>query len=67
MVLEKLLSADLSQSDQIKLAPIIQEIENVTPTDGQLFCEEMKKLDLIRSESFSLTHPEIAQAMGYML
>jgi len=67
LVLEKLLSANLPEPDQLKLAPIIQTIKKVIPSDGRKFCEEMKKLDLIRSESFNLTHPEIATAMGYML
>ena len=65
LILEKLLSATMLPQDRAKLAPIIKIIQNAVPSDGKQFCREMKKLDLIRSESFHLTHPEIATVMGY--
>jgi sulfatase maturation enzyme AslB (radical SAM superfamily) len=67
IILDKLLSADLPQQDQTKLATVIQRVQKSVTSDGQKFCSEMKKLDSIRSQTFNLTHKEIAQAMGYML
>jgi sulfatase maturation enzyme AslB (radical SAM superfamily) len=67
IVLDKLLSAELPQQDQTMLATVIQQVQQSATSNGQKFCAEMKKLDSIRSQTFNLTHKEIAEAMGYML
>ena len=44
----------------------IVEIINISPgSDGLEFVKQMKRLDQIRNQDFSKTHPEIAKAMGY--
>lgn len=67
MVIEKLSSTDFSGEDQQKLNTVINKVTESLTSDGRVFCEEMKKLDLIRSQTFDLTHKEIAKAMGYAL
>ena len=67
LVLKKLTTADLSTADQDKLQYIIQRVENCTGSDGQQFCQMMRRLDQVRGQSFVLTHQEIAQAMGFVL
>lgn len=44
---------------------IIRFIQNGAGSNGQDFCNFMKRTDVNREENFSVTHPEIARAMGY--
>jgi sulfatase maturation enzyme AslB (radical SAM superfamily) len=67
MVIEKLSSTKFTGEDQHKLNAVISKVSKSSTSDGRKFCEEMKKLDLIRSQTFNLTHKEIAEAMGYTL
>ena len=67
MVLTKLTSSNLPAPDQEKLGMVIERVRQSATSNGDEFCQKMMHLDSIRSQKFSLTHKEIAQAMGYML
>tara|TARA_R110000822_G_scaffold14173_7_gene50145 strand:+ start:197 stop:1696 length:1500 start_codon:yes stop_codon:yes gene_type:complete len=49
------------------LRTITTQINNSAGSDGAEFIRYMKEYDHRRSEDFSLTHKEIAHAMGYVL
>lgn len=67
LVLDKLMSAALPAKDQSKLDYIINRLQHIPTSDGKKFCEYMREKDLIRNENFSISHKEIANAMGYVL
>lgn len=41
-------------------------IENGPGSDGKIFCQYMKKTDLMRNQNFGAVYPEIAEKMGYV-
>ena len=65
LVIDKLFNGKFSTAHRTEIDKIISFIKNGTDSDGKKFVREMKKMDAIRDEDFSQTHPEIAQAMGY--
>ena len=67
MVLDCLMASGLPAEDQARLGMIIDRLQRIATSNGSEFCQEMKRLDSIRSQKFYLTHKEIADAMGYML
>jgi MoaA/NifB/PqqE/SkfB family radical SAM enzyme len=50
---------------QKEIDSVINFIELGTGSNGAEFLEKMQRTDAYRKENFALTHPEIAQAMGY--
>jgi MoaA/NifB/PqqE/SkfB family radical SAM enzyme len=54
-----------STKHQQEIVNVIKFIENGAGSDGKEFCRQMKQTDEYRKQNFMLTHPEIAQAMGY--
>ena len=67
LVLGKLESAVLLPADRKKLDYIINRLHRSSTSDGSEFCRYMREKDIIRNENFSISHPEIANAMGYVL
>ena len=67
LVLDKLKSAVLPPADRKKLDYVVNRLHNMPTSDGSAFCQFMRKKDLIRNENFSISHKEIANAMGYVL
>jgi hypothetical protein len=67
LVLDKLESAVLLPADRKKLDYIINRLHRSATSDGSEFCRYMREKDIIRNENFSISHPEIANAMGYVL
>jgi MoaA/NifB/PqqE/SkfB family radical SAM enzyme len=65
LVTEKLKSGKFSPKNKQEIDKIIDFISKAWSSDGSTFCKKMKELDVIRKENFSVTHPEIAKAMGY--
>lgn len=49
-----------------ELQKIIEIIQKLPDSDGKDFLEKIKYFDKIRGEDFSVSHPEIAKAMGYV-
>jgi hypothetical protein len=45
---------------------ILETINNCPDNDGLLFANKTQYFDSIRHENFAETHPEIANAMGYV-
>ena len=52
---------------QEEIDNVIKFIENGTGSDGQRFLFEMQRTDAYRKQNFMTTHPEIAEAMGYVV
>ena len=50
---------------QREINGIIKFIKNGKGSNGIEFCSRMKRTDEYRKQNFLLTHPEIAEAMGY--
>ncbi len=46
---------------------ILEIIKNLPDSDGKSFCDTIRWFDQVRGQSFSQSHKEIAQAMGYVL
>ena len=67
MILNKFSHSAFNDFDLQKLNYVIQHIENSVTSDGKEFCEYVRSKDKIRGENFANSHPEIAQAMGYVL
>ena len=67
LVLDKLIRADLTEKDKSKLTDVITRIQQSTGSDGKMFCKKIKEKDIIRNENFSISHNDIANAMGYVL
>jgi hypothetical protein len=67
IVLDKLKSAVLLPADRKKLDYVVNRLQNIPMSDGSAFCQYMREKDLIRNENFSISHKEIANAMGYVL
>jgi hypothetical protein len=44
---------------------LITVIRTGTGSDGQEFCETIRRGDVYRKQNFADHHPEIAKAMGY--
>ena len=65
LVIGKLKNTEFHFMLQNDVQGIIRFIQNGTGSDGQDFCNFMKRTDANRKENFALTHPEIAKAMGY--
>jgi MoaA/NifB/PqqE/SkfB family radical SAM enzyme len=64
LVLGKL-TAIHNHKHQAHINDIVEIINVSLGSDGQEFVNQMKRLDQIRNQDFSKTHPEIAKAMGY--
>jgi sulfatase maturation enzyme AslB (radical SAM superfamily) len=45
---------------------VVKLLKSSPPGNSQLFVEKIKWFDSIRQENFAKSHPEIAQAMGYV-
>jgi radical SAM protein with 4Fe4S-binding SPASM domain len=45
---------------------ILKTVRSITPTDGMIFRNQTAWFDSIRKENFTKSHPEIADAMGYV-
>jgi MoaA/NifB/PqqE/SkfB family radical SAM enzyme len=67
LVLDKLKSTELLPKDRTKLDYIVNRLQDIPTSDGGKFCQYMKEKDRIRNENFSISHKEIANAMGYVL
>lgn len=67
LVLDTLHSADLTPDQKQKLDPVLQFLKQSKTSDGEEFCNYIRTKDKIRKQDFSLTHTEIAEAMGYKL
>jgi hypothetical protein len=65
LVIDKLRNGKFIPKHQVEIDRVIKFIENGPTSDGKKFVHEMKRLDARRKENFAVTHPEIAQAMGY--
>jgi hypothetical protein len=65
LVINKLRNGQFIPRHQVEIDRIIKFIEMGPASDGKKFVHEMKRLDARRKEDFSVTHPEIARAMGY--
>jgi MoaA/NifB/PqqE/SkfB family radical SAM enzyme len=61
LVLKKLKSCNDNRLDMI-----INFVEQSITSDGKEFCLFMKNKDQLRNENFAISHPEIAEAMGYI-
>lgn len=48
------------------ISETVQIVKDAKTSNGEEFCKFIKNLDQLRSENFKTTHPEIAQAMGYI-
>jgi hypothetical protein len=57
----------LPPADRKKLDYVVNRLQNIPTSDGSAFCQYMREKDLIRNENFSISHKEIANAMGYVL
>jgi MoaA/NifB/PqqE/SkfB family radical SAM enzyme len=67
LVLNKLKTTFWSDSAyQAEIDSVIKFIENGTGSDGKEFLFKMQRTDEHRKQNFMDTHPEIAQAMGYV-
>jgi hypothetical protein len=64
MVVERLSQYDFGKSQQ-HINNLLTLIHTSGTSDGKEFCEFMKALDQKRNQDFAVTHPEMAQAMGY--
>jgi sulfatase maturation enzyme AslB (radical SAM superfamily) len=67
MTLNKFANSEFNNFDLQKLNYVIKRVENSATSNGQKFCEYIRSKDKIRGENFANSHPEIAQAMGYVL
>jgi radical SAM protein with 4Fe4S-binding SPASM domain len=65
LVIDRLTEYPFNVKHRVEIDKIIQFIENGEGSDGRDFCEKIKQTDEYRNENFSVTHPEIAKAMGY--
>lgn len=66
LVLEKLKTHTWTKAMYRKeIANVINFIENGPGSDGVEFLRKMQQTDAYRNQSFLVTHPEIAKAMGY--
>jgi MoaA/NifB/PqqE/SkfB family radical SAM enzyme len=63
----ELVIAKFQNSKILELQNISTHLKKSRGNNGQKFRDYMQKLDNWRNESFSLTHPEIANAMRYVL
>ena len=52
---------------QEEIDNVIKFIENGAGSDGKRFLSDMQRTDAYRKQNFMDTHPEIAQAMGYVV
>ena len=63
----KLVIDKFQNSEILELRNISTHLRGSRGNNGQEFRDYMQKLDNWRNESFNLTHPEIANAMRYVL
>lgn len=49
------------------LISIANRVKNCKGSDGSMFVAEVSKFDQMRKQSFQITHPEVAKAMGYSI
>jgi len=54
-----------SRQYQREIDNVIKFVEQGSGSDGREFLEKMQRTDAYRKQNFSVTHPEIARAMGY--
>jgi hypothetical protein len=65
LVIDRLTTYPFNIKHRVEIDKIIQFIENGVGSNGTDFVQRMKQTDEYRSQNFSVTHPEIAKAMGY--
>jgi MoaA/NifB/PqqE/SkfB family radical SAM enzyme len=65
LVEEKLLNAEFDSKFRLEIIKIVKFLNNGVGSDGKKFLQKMQQTDQFREQNFALTHPEIAQAMGY--
>lgn len=66
LVLDKLKTVTWSKiTYQREIDNVTKFIQQGTGSDGQEFLEKMQRTDQYRKQNFTITHPEIARAMGY--
>lgn len=65
LVVHRLANHTFSPKHKAEIIRIIKFIENGKGSNGREFLQKMQRTDAYRNESFSVTHPEIARAMGY--
>jgi hypothetical protein len=65
LVEEKLLNATFDPKFRLEIIKIVKFLNNGAGSDGKTFLQKMQQTDNFREQNFSLTHPEIAAAMGY--
>lgn len=49
-----------------EMANILNSIQSTAASDGHFFCKKTQLFDNMRGENFADSHPEIANAMGYV-
>lgn len=65
LVIDKLRAGKFHANYHSDINGIIRFIENGTDSNGDEFCNFMKRTDSNRKENFAVSHKEIAEAMGY--
>jgi MoaA/NifB/PqqE/SkfB family radical SAM enzyme len=65
LVINRLRTSVFTEKHRQEIDRIIQFIINGQGSDGTEFIRKMKQTDEYRGQSFLVTHPEIARAMGY--
>jgi hypothetical protein len=65
LVIERLTAHKFHTRYRAEIERIVQFIRNGQGSDGQEFVNRMRLADQYRKQSFGITHPEIAKAMGY--
>ena len=65
LVVDRLTIHEFNPKYRAEVLRIVQFIRNGQGSDGAEFLRKMQTTDQYRSQSFLITHPEIARAMGY--
>jgi MoaA/NifB/PqqE/SkfB family radical SAM enzyme len=65
LVIDWLESHKFSPKHRAEVLRIVQFIKNGEGSDGKEFLRKMQTTDQYRGQTFLVTHPEIAKAMGY--
>lgn len=65
IVIARLINHVFDSKYRAEIMRIVKFIQNGQGSDGQEFLRRMQITDQYRSQSFLITHPEIAKAMGY--
>jgi len=64
---KNLIIQKFEHSSHSELQKILKFISSLPDSDGKKFQELTRYYDMIRNQSFHITHPEIAQAMDYVI